>query len=450
MSYTRIVGIIILILSVGWGSNDFCFAQKKPKTVQQPPKAIKKLSTIKTKTGKTSKKGTPTRAKKSKTNTPKVLHSYQIYTIKNKGQGKIQPLKVISKPPTPPPPPHTPGEVQLGPLEQTQVKVEPTVPIVKIDPKTLADESVSILPDAVEGATSIAANGGVIKVFHHLNTSYHETHPVFSPNGQTLFFARGHCPENKGGHEDPQDIYFSKQNPDGSWTLPQNMEELNNDQANGVACISIDGKQMLVINSYGGMYGFHSEIAFTEKKEDGTWKKPKPVRMKDYYNLSNYADFIWTPDQKAIIMALHRDDSVGGMDLFVSEKLANGMWGTPQNMGTQINSPKDEFAPYISADGKTLYFSSEGHQGYGQSDIFKVTRLSDTSWTQWSAPQNLGNHINSEKWEAYFTVSTATGNICFVRAENPTTQRNSDLIQISFTNNQLEVVFKEANTNLPK
>ncbi|WP_177199830.1 TolB family protein [Flexibacter flexilis] len=383
------------------------------------------------------------------------MHSYQTYTIKNKGQGKIQPLKIIKKTPPPPPPapepttPHTPGEVQLDPLEQTQINVPPTVPTAKIDPKALKDESISILPDAIAGATSVTGKG-LIKVFHHLNTSYHETHPVFSPDGQTLFFARGHCPENTGGNDDPQDIYFSKQNPDGSWALPQNMEELNNNGANGVACISADSKQMLLIHSYGGMYGFHSEIAFTEKKDDGTWKKPKPLRMINYYNLSSYADFIWTPDQKAIIMALHRDDSVGGMDLFVSEKMPNGMWGIPKNLGTRVNTTEDEFAPYMSADGRTLYFSSEGHKGYGQSDIFKVTRLSDTSWTQWSAPENLGSHINTDKWEAYFTVSTSTGNICFVRAEDPAKQRNSDLIQISFTNQELNEVFKEANTNLPK
>lgn len=334
-----------------------------------------------------------------------------------------------------------PGKFQLPAEEYTQIteyRVSPQLASSKIynDPHP-------IMPDAVLVETKVG--NASIQVFHHVNSSYRETHPVFTPDGQTLFFVRSHCPDNIAGHDDPQDIYYTQRNNDGSWTKATNMRELNNEASNGVASISSDGKSMLLINSYRSTFSRTSDIAFTVKNSENKWGQPKTLHIKNYHNWSEYADFIWTPDGKAIIMALNRNDSIGGMDLFVSTQLPDGSFGTPQNLGTNINSTKDEFAPFFSPDGKTLYFSSEGHNGYGQADIFRVHRLSDSNWTEWSAAENLGKNINSDKWEAYFTISN-TGNICYVRAATHQ-QRDSDLIQISFKPDYLEMVFKEANTD---
>ena len=78
----------------------------------------------------------------------------------------------------------------------------------------------------------------------------------------------------------------------------------------------------------------------------------------------------------------------------------------------------DEFGMFLAADGKTLYFASDGLEGgYGSSDVWKATRLDD-SWTNWSKPVNMGPKINSDDWEAYFTIPASGEYAYFVSEKN--------------------------------
>ena len=86
-------------------------------------------------------------------------------------------------------------------------------------------------------------------------------------------------------------------------------------------------------------------------------------------------------------------------------------WSTPVNMGSAINTEKVEFAPFLASDNKTLYFASNGHRGYGESDIF-YSRRQDDSWTNWSTPTNIGKSVNSMSWDGYYTIS-AKGDYAF-------------------------------------
>ena len=96
--------------------------------------------------------------------------------------------------------------------------------------------------------------------------------------------------------------------------------------------------------------------------------------------------------------------SYGDRDLYISFKKKDETWTKPLNMGSQLNTIDDEISPFLATDNKTLFFASEGHVGYGSSDIFMSKRLDD-SWTKWSEPQNLGPEINGNDWDAYFTLS---------------------------------------------
>ena len=73
-------------------------------------------------------------------------------------------------------------------------------------------------------------------------------------------------------------------------------------------------------------------------------------------------------------------------------------------MGSAINTRKVEFAPFLASDNKTLYFASNGHRGFGESDIFYSRRL-DESWANWTVPENIGKAINSASWDGYYTIS---------------------------------------------
>jgi outer membrane protein OmpA-like peptidoglycan-associated protein len=81
-----------------------------------------------------------------------------------------------------------------------------------------------------------------------------------------------------------------------------------------------------------------------------------------------------------------------------------------------VNTSGADFAPFLAADGKTLYFASEGHKGFGGSDIFYSRRLDD-SWKNWSKPINLGPSVNSKTWDAYYSIS-AKGDYAYFVSSN--------------------------------
>ncbi len=107
-----------------------------------------------------------------------------------------------------------------------------------------------------------------------------------------------------------------------------------------------------------------------------------------------------TCDGRYMFFSSSREGGMGGVDLYMSEMQTNGEWGIPVNLGPQINTPGDEEAPFISTDGSTLYFSSNGHKGQGEGDLF----LSRRTGQSWSKPQNLGYPINTPAKELGFYV----------------------------------------------
>jgi outer membrane protein OmpA-like peptidoglycan-associated protein len=131
-----------------------------------------------------------------------------------------------------------------------------------------------------------------------------------------------------------------------------------------------------------------------------------------------------------LLMAVQRKDGQGQQDIFVSFASKDGKtWTTPHNLGPIINTKKPEFAPFLAADGKTLYFASEGHGGYGKSDIFYAKRL-DNTWTNWTKPRNLGPSVNSPDFDAYYVVSAAGEDAYLVSTRNGT-DGSKDIFRIS-------------------
>jgi outer membrane protein OmpA-like peptidoglycan-associated protein len=114
-------------------------------------------------------------------------------------------------------------------------------------------------------------------------------------------------------------------------------------------------------------------------------------------------------------MTVEREESIGLKDLFVSFVEDDGSWSKPLHMGNVVNSEGEEANPFLAADGKTLYFSSKGHPGYGGYDLFVSKRLDDT-WQNWSKPKNLGNVINSGNTELSIFLS-AKGDKAYVAKE---------------------------------
>lgn len=134
------------------------------------------------------------------------------------------------------------------------------------------------------------------------------------------------------------------------------------------------------------------------------WSKPVPMQIENFYTRNQFIDFIVSSKFKVIIMAVEQEDTQGDQDLYVSFQKSQNKWSTPVNMGATINSVSADFAPFLSDDGRTLYFSSNRSGGLGGCDIYYTSRLDDT-WTHWTEPKNLGASINSSREETNFSIS---------------------------------------------
>ena len=127
-------------------------------------------------------------------------------------------------------------------------------------------------------------------------------------------------------------------------------------------------------------------------------------KMNDNVNLEGYKsmDPSLSPDGSILYFSSNRPGGFGKMDLWYVNLSEDGKpTGSPINMGPLFNTPGDEVTPFFHYYTSTLYFSSDGHPGYGGLDIFKSTFNSDSLWT---APKNLGQPFNSSKDDAYFVL----------------------------------------------
>lgn len=253
------------------------------------------------------------------------------------------------------------------------------------------------------------------RMSEQINSKYSETKPLVSHDGKTLYFSRMFYPGNTGGREDPQDIYYSNLT-DGAWSKAHNMgKPLNDAHSNGVCSVSPDGNSLLVINAYMPDGSIMPGVSLSRKTDEG-WSMPEKVEIDEFYNLSEFQDFFLSPDGKVLIMALQRKDSYGDQDLYVSFKKGHNHYSKPRNIGRTLNTSSAEFSPFISQDQTTLYFASEGHGGFGESDIFFSYRL-DSTWLNWSSPKNIGPAINTSSWDAYFSITNDGRYAYFVSSE---------------------------------
>ncbi|WP_017730204.1 OmpA family protein [Nafulsella turpanensis] len=239
-----------------------------------------------------------------------------------------------------------------------------------------------------------------------VNSEYEELKPLLSPDGNTLFFSRRNHPSNVGGEKDPEDIWFSEKNVStGEWTEAENVgAPLNNLGPNYISSITPDGNTMLLLlgNRYGKNGKMSAGVSMSYKDGD-QWSKPVPIDIENEYNFSDHANFFLAQSRKVLLMSVQRDDTYGDRDLYVSFLEEDSTWSEPKNIGEIINTAGTESAPFLAADGRTLYFSSNGFSGYGSQDIYVTRRLDDT-WTSWTEPENLGPSINSDGEDIFFNI----------------------------------------------
>jgi len=293
-------------------------------------------------------------------------------------------------------------------------------------------------PPKGDDAAAVKFDSALVNLGPNVNSRYVDTHPVISPDGRTLFFARQDHPGNVGGARDPQDVWYSTlQNAKGKvWGPAKNINAPINtpDEPNGLASVTASGNAAILTGVYLPGGALEPKGFSLSKKQKGGWSVPTKLEIDDFYNNDpDHIDCFLATSGKALLMAVERTDGQGGQDLYVSflQPGSAVTWTRPKNLGPNVNTKKADFAPFLAADEKTLYFATEGRGGYGKSDIFYSKRLDDT-WTNWSPPRNLGSVVNSPDFDAYFTLSAAGDDAYLVSSRNGT-DNSKDIFRIALS-----------------
>jgi len=253
-----------------------------------------------------------------------------------------------------------------------------------------------------------------------VNVDVGEYLPVVSSDGKRLYF----CSDDRNSGLGGEDIWYCDKTEDGGWTEPQNFGPLNTSSHEALMSISADGNVAIVFGNYNGSFG-NGDLFYSVKTADG-WSVPcnlgGDVNTDGWESQANLS-----ADGKTLLFTSSREGTYGNGDLWMTQ-LGDKGWSTPVNLGSTINSSGSEGSPQIAADGKTLYFKSNGHFGFGGYDLFVSKRLGD-DWQNWSEPVNLGKYINTLENDEYLAIPSS-GVKAYVNKSNlPDGYGSSDLYE---------------------
>lgn len=268
-----------------------------------------------------------------------------------------------------------------------------------------------------------------------VNSEYNEINPVISPDGKTLFFARVSHPQNAHGLEGSQDIWFSELT-NNQWGLARRMTApINREEYNCAYSVTPDGNTLLIMGAYEkGAYQTRG-FSFSKRTANG-WSAPQKLAIAGLEGMSKgeYMCGILSNDGKTLIMAFSEKKKSTKDDIYVSFQQKNGTWSKPVGLGIDVNTDDfTETTPFLAADGATLYFSSDRTGGQGSNDIYYTKRI-DKTWKRWSKPVNLGPAINTDGYDAYYTIAAAGDYAYMVSKKN--TLGKGDIVKIKIKSDE--------------
>lgn len=244
-------------------------------------------------------------------------------------------------------------------------------------------------------------NISIINLGNKINTKFSEHSPGVTADESTMVFTSRRNGTGSKIDSDGQyfeDIYISHLI-NGIWSDPVGIANLNTNDHDASISISADG-QVLYIYKAGFINSKESEGGdiFVSHLKGTEWSEPQ--KLAPVINSSSKESHISiSADNRTIYFTSNRPGGFGDMDIYTATKLPNGKWGRAKNLGPAINTEYDEDAPFIHPDGKTLYFSSAGHKTMGGLDIFKTVKIKG----RWTTPVNVGYPINSTNDDIYYT-----------------------------------------------
>ncbi|MBS1742167.1 MAG: PD40 domain-containing protein [Bacteroidetes bacterium] len=247
-----------------------------------------------------------------------------------------------------------------------------------------------------------------------VNTKYLEYYPSLTIDGKKLIFTRR--------VNDDEDFYESDLI-DEKWSKAKPVEgKINTNFNEGAQNISQDGQWLIFAgcNYPEGQGSCDLYIAY--KMKNGKWTEPEnlgPIVNTDYWESSPSL----SPDKRDLYFCSNMPGGYGGKDIWVTHRTQAGKWSRPENLGPEINTNGDDACPFIHADNQTLYFNSNGHTGYGSTDLYVSRKINDSTWSE---PVNLGYPVNTIDDEGSLIVA-ADGKTAYYASDGNESRGGLDL-----------------------
>lgn len=270
----------------------------------------------------------------------------------------------------------------------------------------------------------------------NINSVYDDYYPIITVDQKEMYFNSRRPLEEYSSralfdNKYTEDVYKAVLSKD-QWEKSSPVLEFCSDNRNeAVVGISPDKKTLYIYNSLKGKGDIYYS-KYNEKRK--YWGKPKKVKKIN----SKYREtsFFITSDGNSIYFISERErGSFGGKDIFYSTQ-KDGKWTKPLNIGFPINSLYNEESPFLSSDGKTLYFSSKGHQSIGGYDIF-VSQKNENG--KWSKPENIGIPINTPDNDLHFRMLN-NDKEAYYTTNREGSLGETDIFKVTFLGSEKEMI----------
>jgi tetratricopeptide (TPR) repeat protein len=226
----------------------------------------------------------------------------------------------------------------------------------------------------------------IIKLGNSINNSASNYRPAVANNDSVIMYM------NDLKFYDA--IFYTTKRADGTWKNPKNVtQEIKSDGDFYPCHLSNDGNYAFLVMDD----NFNSDIYFSIQQENSWAPFEEPEQRINTKYWESHASI--TEDRRSIYFSSNMSkDNQGGMDIYMIEKDLKGKWGRPINLGSTINTSFSEDIPFITADGKKLFFCSQGHNTLGGYDIF----VAEKKGNAWGKPKNIGYPINTTDDDMFF------------------------------------------------
>ena len=269
-----------------------------------------------------------------------------------------------------------------------------------------------------------------------INSPYDEYNPVVTADGRMVYFTSRRSYKKAKFSDDGnyfENIYFARHNGDENWSQAEMVDGINDlKDHDAVQGITVDGRKMLIYKANG-----NGDLYETSKK-GSKWDKPKAIKAINTNAHETSATYSY--DGKTIYFCSDREGGYGEHDIYMSVMDAKGHWSKPENLGPIVNTKYDEKSVFAHPDGKTLYFCSDGHPGFGGYDIF-MTTFENGAWTE---PVNLGYPVNTAGSDAYFVI-TADKRTGYYSSKQEGGKGGYDIYKIQFLGPEKEFAYRSEN-----